>query len=256
MTAMEGVNGVTPPAEELPEEAVFLEERRVGNLIAAARALLSMNVHLPTTEDGQFLVTGRDGLQYLRTYTSARRLEAAGHDAAHTATWDFHEMLDDWKPDDIGVVVNPEDDSEFRIPPNAILEILALTPREEPEPEPTPLVPVDPPKEVLGFRFAAIVDGVSDDGEPVLSPSRARVDDQDERQRISGYLDSGEVIQYVNGFASDMFEPERGLVAPMHTFTDGRWVWSADMAYYLSTYGIAPEPDFLDAIVKSGYQAP
>lgn len=38
--------------------------------------------------------------------------------------------------------------------------------------------------------------------------------------------------------------------------TDGEWVWSVDLVYYLSRYHIALPADFLDHVRKSGYQAP
>lgn len=97
------------------------------------------------------------------------------------------------------------------------------------------------------------MDGLSDDGTPVLSPDRAPVESAEERQRIREYLDGGEAIQYVHGFASDMPAPGRGAGAPMHNVTDGQWIWSAGRADCLSTYGVAPGPEFNRHIVESGY---
>jgi hypothetical protein len=82
------------------------------------------------------------------------------------------------------------------------------------------------------------------------------VDSLEEKRRIQRYLRGGELLLLVTGYVTDMFDPSRGAVVPASTRTDGEWIWSEGLDYYLEEYGVAPQPDFYRAIVAAGYACP
>jgi hypothetical protein len=85
---------------------------------------------------------------------------------------------------------------------------------------------------------------------------RPRIADPAERARIVRFLSGGKVIRRVVATGLDQVEPANGRVVPVLTSTDGTWIWSAAVRYYVEKHGIAPEPDFLAHIVAHAYVAP
>jgi hypothetical protein len=53
----------------------------------------------------------------------------------------------------------------------------------------------------------------------------------------------------------DRIDPARGQVVPLSFRTDGHWVWSDALGYYVAEHGIAPELEFLRHIAARDYQA-
>lgn len=106
------------------------------------------------------------------------------------------------------------------------------------------------------MRVARLFDGKDAAGQPTFTPDRRRLADDDERARIARFLSGGKVIRRVAAAALDRVEPANGRVVPVLTSTDGVWIWSAVVRYYVVTHGIAPEPDFLAHIVAHEYVAP
>jgi len=103
------------------------------------------------------------------------------------------------------------------------------------------------------MRFARLFDKRDASGDWTFDPDRPRVDDPAERARISAFLNDGKMIVRIVGHTDDRMDPTRGEVVPMSTHTDGTWLWNASVRYYLDTYGIAPEPDFLAHIAAHEY---
>lgn len=79
-----------------------------------------------------------------------------------------------------------------------------------------------------------------DDG--VAAP---RLDDA-ERERVAAYLTSGAPILLTTALSPDVLDPARGKVVGASFRTDGTWVWSDALAYYVRVHGLAPE----DALLK------
>ena len=42
---------------------------------------------------------------------------------------------------------------------------------------------------------------------------------------------------------------------PLTIRTDGEYVWTGPVTYYVQTYGVAPDPDFLAHVRAQGYEA-
>jgi hypothetical protein len=118
------------------------------------------------------------------------------------------------------------------------------------------LIPVDPPSEVGGFRFAETADGANEDGTPVVSPERGYLTDPAERERLLGYLTAGAVVVETMRYGADRIDPTRQFAVPVVYRTDGVWVWPGAVEYYLRWHTIAPEPDFYRWIVAQSYACP
>ncbi|GIE81820.1 hypothetical protein Aph02nite_77700 [Actinoplanes philippinensis] len=76
-----------------------------------------------------------------------------------------------------------------------------------------------------------------------------------ERDRVAGYLDGGEPILATTRSAPDVFAPELGPIVPAGFRTDGRWIWTDTVTYYLRTYSLAPDAELLGHIRANDYAA-
>ena len=103
------------------------------------------------------------------------------------------------------------------------------------------------------MRIARLFDGRDEAGRFRIDPGRPRLDDPGERERLAKFLAAGFVVVRIPGLHEDVLDPDRPRRAPMSTHTDGTWIWSAAMRYFLLEHGIAPEPDFLAHIRASDY---
>jgi hypothetical protein len=113
------------------------------------------------------------------------------------------------------------------------------------------LIPTDPPRELLGFRFARVFDAVSPEYSPQISQERGFVPDDTERARLRAYLTGAPAV-------GDAARPATNVLDQTETFlsghrTDGLWVWSDQVAFYLDRLGVAPEPEFYRHIRERGY---
>ena len=72
----------------------------------------------------------------------------------------------------------------------------------------------------------------------------ARLDDA-ERERVAAFLAAGTPILMTTALGPDKLDPARGNVVGASYRTDGTWVWSDGLAYYVRVHGVAPEDDLL-----------
>jgi len=275
--------GDTGVPDEVTAEGGYVEARLASDYLRCVRELLGLTVWLPVKGSaGRYLVTGRGDQRLVQAYTSSGRLHAvAGPDVdpAVASKRRFAELVAAWRHPELGLVINPDSESEFQIPRRLFDRVLQIQqqgltgqdaaaverarrrlarsldgPQESPET--VPLIPIEPPSEIDGFRFASMADGMDESHAPRLAPERGRVDSPEEKLRIRRYLRGGELLLLVTGYVTDMFDPDRGPVVPASTRTDGEWIWSEGLEYYLEQYGVAPEPDFYRSIVAAGYTCP
>ncbi|MEU4339254.1 hypothetical protein AB0F59_32175 [Micromonospora lupini] len=90
---------------------------------------------------------------------------------------------------------------------------------------------------------------------PGFDPAHSRIEGE-ERDRVLSYLGEGAPLLITATRSPDVVDPTAGEVVPTGFFTDGRWIWTEAVAYYLRVYGLAPDPDMLDAIRAQGYLPP
>jgi hypothetical protein len=102
------------------------------------------------------------------------------------------------------------------------------------------------------LRWAQLYDGEAPDGTPWFSPARLRIADPARGEELALYLRSGRVVLNSPGDRPDPLAPQRGPVVPTSYRTDGVWVWPEALAYYATSYGVAPPLEFLCHVEERG----
>ncbi|MFJ9693883.1 hypothetical protein [Kitasatospora sp. NPDC101183] len=102
-----------------------------------------------------------------------------------------------------------------------------------------------------GFRLAAVFDRVDPVTGPGFAPDRPRLEPA-EREALARYLDAGEAVLLTPVLMDDVLDPQRRGEVPMGYRTDGRWVWTDTVTYYLVEYGLAPEAGLLAHLRAQG----
>lgn len=105
---------------------------------------------------------------------------------------------------------------------------------------------------------ARVFDGVDPVRGPWFTTHRPVVGDAAERANLLIALRSGVVIAWSSAAMADILTPERGEVVPLHLRTDGTWVWSEAVGYYLENYGLTPDPElhgYLAGLLAGGERA-
>ncbi|MFI6517275.1 glycohydrolase toxin TNT-related protein [Spirillospora sp. NPDC050679] len=105
-----------------------------------------------------------------------------------------------------------------------------------------------------GVRKARVFDHLGPDGEGP-SVSRPAVP-QEEVERLAAYLRGAPVVLAARSYAPDQLDPARGDRVPLTFHTDGTWVWSGAVGYYLEEHGLPPEPDLVGHIRAAGFRVP
>ncbi|WP_067477180.1 TNT domain-containing protein [Actinomadura hibisca] len=117
---------------------------------------------------------------------------------------------------------------------------------------PEAVAPVTAPAE--GVRKARVFDRLGPDGEGP-SVSRPAVPEE-EVERVVAYLRGAPVVLAARSYAPDQLDPARGDRVPLTFHTDGTWVWSGAVGYYLAEHGLPPEPDLVEHIRAGGFRVP
>ncbi len=111
-----------------------------------------------------------------------------------------------------------------------------------------------PPDESPSPRMTALFDGFN--GDIPHFASRATIPAGSERDALLGYLRQGKMLMRTTARDVDQVDPAKGEVVPMSFRSDGSWIWSDGVAYYLDTYGISPEESFRVDVRERGYVFP
>ena len=106
------------------------------------------------------------------------------------------------------------------------------------------------------IRIARLFDGFAPESGPYFEPERFRIGDLAERERVAAYLRDGVVLVRSTALDPDMVDRGRGHVVPASFRTDGAWIWSDGLTYYVHAHGVAPVPEFYDHIVAHEYRCP
>lgn len=109
------------------------------------------------------------------------------------------------------------------------------------------------PKGNTGTLLVRMFDGMDDDGNPKLFRTPVSAG---EKSALLDYLRSAPVVLSSRGTAPDLLDPERPPKVPMAYHTDGRWVWSSSVAYYLEHHDVSPDQSFLGHIRERGHRLP
>jgi len=90
----------------------------------------------------------------------------------------------------------------------------------------------------------------SDDERPSLTEERLS---EDERTRVGAYLDAGAVVMHTTARGVDILRNDEKVV-PMTIRTDGEYVWTGPVTYYVGVHGVAPDPEFLAYVRERNYE--
>ena len=91
------------------------------------------------------------------------------------------------------------------------------------------------------IQLARAFDGADPDTGPFFAADHPRVDIV-ERQRLLDYLRAGEVVLAGSGFMDDVIDPAGVAEVPVSFRSDGRWIWTDAVSYYLDRHSLAPDP--------------
>ena len=87
-------------------------------------------------------------------------------------------------------------------------------------------------------------------------PRASWLTDAGERERICGYLGEGAPILMTTTLLADRLDPARRQAVGASYRTDGTWIWSDALTYYVRMHGLAPEDEFRDHIAGRAYACP
>jgi hypothetical protein len=105
------------------------------------------------------------------------------------------------------------------------------------------------------IEIATLFDAVDEVGGPGFAASRPTLADPD-RVDVLAYLDAGSPLLMTTALMADVMDERHRAVVPMSYRTDGQWVWTDAVAYYLRHYGLAPEARLLHHIRARGQEIP
>lgn len=66
--------------------------------------------------------------------------------------------------------------------------------------------------------------------------------------KICRYLEQGIVIITCAGTVDDVINPQNGIAGIPSMLTDGKWVWSGDLSYYVRNYMLKLDDEFLKSM--------
>jgi hypothetical protein len=102
------------------------------------------------------------------------------------------------------------------------------------------------PPGAVDFRIAKVFDDVDEQGRPLVS-TRAPVH-PDEVGALRRYLENAPIVSASRDNEADQLDAEAGAIVPGTWHTDGTWLWQGAVPYYLTQYGVPPEPELLEHV--------
>ncbi|GGY46448.1 hypothetical protein [Streptomyces omiyaensis] len=106
------------------------------------------------------------------------------------------------------------------------------------------------------FRLAAVFDHAGPETGPGFGLDHPVVEDPDLRALLVERLNAGTPVLMTPVLMDDVLDPSRVAEVPLNFRTDGRWVWTDTVTYYLEQYALAPEAGLLAHLDRPGYTAP
>ena len=85
---------------------------------------------------------------------------------------------------------------------------------------------------------------------PLLNEERLS---EEEQALVGAYLEAGAVVMHTTARGIDILRNDEQVV-PMTIRTDGEYVWTGPVTYYVQTHGVAPDPGFLEYVRARNYK--
>lgn len=106
------------------------------------------------------------------------------------------------------------------------------------------------------ITIAREFDSVDPGAGPAFDADHPILSEGDEPRRVLDYLRGAEVLLATTGVEPDLFDSTLGDVVPQSFRTDGAWIWTDTVTYYLQTYRLSPEIGLLQHIRSRNYRLP
>ncbi|MGJ7905397.1 glycohydrolase toxin TNT-related protein [Actinopolyspora sp. H202] len=154
--------------------------------------------------------------------------------------------IPDWMNTRLGRPVNPTAAADERqAPPNV---------PDSPAPPPgTETAEVgDEPAEHSGLTVARVFDDLDEQRRPLVH-DRPPLAPQ-ESEPLRRYLENAPIVLAAEYNIADRLDPNRPEAIPDSWHSDGSWVWPTEVPYYLSQYGVPPQPELLQHIRSNGFR--
>jgi hypothetical protein len=98
------------------------------------------------------------------------------------------------------------------------------------------------------FAVARVFDFADPVAGPGFAPDHAIISDLAERNQLLTYLRGGHAVLTTTATMDDILDGSVGSVVPTSFRTDGEWIWTDTVEYYLSQYGLAPDAELTEHI--------
>ncbi|MFI7122135.1 hypothetical protein [Amycolatopsis sp. NPDC049868] len=105
------------------------------------------------------------------------------------------------------------------------------------------------------FTLARVFDVVHPETGPGFEPGHPRIEDPAELRALVAYLASGTPVLSTPSLLDDVVDRDRTAAVPSNFLTDGTWIWTDAVTYYLEHHGLAPEPGLLGHLRAQGPSA-
>jgi hypothetical protein len=93
------------------------------------------------------------------------------------------------------------------------------------------------------FAVARVFDFADPVSGPGFAPDHAIISDLAERDQLLTYLRGGHAVLTTTATMDDILDESVGAVVPTSFRTDGEWIWTDAVEYYLSQYGLVPDAE-------------
>lgn len=91
------------------------------------------------------------------------------------------------------------------------------------------------------IESASVFDIVDPVRGAMFAPEHPKITDPAARDALLRYLDSGFPLMHTTATINDVVDPSRGAVVPLNFRTDGIWIWSDLVSYYLREHHLRPD---------------
>jgi hypothetical protein len=105
------------------------------------------------------------------------------------------------------------------------------------------------------IQIAKAFDEVDPEAGPRFRPDHPKMEGE-EMARVLAYLDGGHVLMTTTAQMDDVVDTSRRSTVPMNFRTDGNWIWTDAMTYYLREHHLEPDTDLMTHIRQTEYNVP
>ncbi len=106
------------------------------------------------------------------------------------------------------------------------------------------------------FRLARVYDHVHPEHGPGFAEGHPRIADPAVRAGLLRYLGAGRPVLSTTARMADPLDRDTGEAVPLGFLTDGHWIWTEAVGYFLDRHGLQPDPDLLAHIQRGGFVPP